>query len=123
MKVKKITASVNDAQAVPQVLDNEGVSFQKIDIVNWKEYPYHPEAAFRIAHTADSILIHYKVTEGSVRAKYGEDNGAVWTDSCMEFFSIPQAMVCITIWSAAVSAHFWSGQEQSGIIGNMHRVK
>ena len=35
MKVKKITASVNDAQAVPQVLDNEGVSFQKIDIVNW----------------------------------------------------------------------------------------
>ena len=89
MKVKKITASVNDAQAVPQVLDNEGVSFQKIDIVNWKEYPYHPEAAFRIAHTADSILIHYKVTEGSVRAKYGEDNGAVWTDSCMEFFSIP----------------------------------
>ena len=114
MKVKKITASVNDAQAVPQVLDNEGVSFQKIDIVNWKEYPYHPEAAFRIAHTADSILIHYKVTEGSVRAKYGEDNGAVWTDSCM---------VCITIWSAAVSAHFWSGQEQSGIIGNMHRVK
>lgn len=56
MKVKKITASVNDAQAVPQVLDNEGVSFQKIDIVNWKEYPYHPEAAFRIAHTADSIL-------------------------------------------------------------------
>lgn len=87
MKVKKITASVNDAQAVPQVLDNEGVSFQKIDIVNWKEYPYHPEAAFRIAHTADSILIHYKVTEGSVRAKYGEDNGAVWTDSCMEFFN------------------------------------
>ena len=62
MKVKKITASVNDAQAVPQVLDNEGVSFQKIDIVNWKEYPYHPEAAFRIAHTADSILIHYKVS-------------------------------------------------------------
>lgn len=29
MKVKKITTSVNDAQAVPQVLDNEGVSFQR----------------------------------------------------------------------------------------------
>lgn len=113
MKVKKITASVNDAQAVPQVLDNEGVSFQKIDIVNWKEYPYHPEAAFRIAHTADSILIHYKVTEGSVRAKYGEDNGAVWTDSCMEFFQFPQAMVCITIWSAAVSAHFGRGRSRA----------
>lgn len=87
MKVKKITASVNDAQAVPQVLDNEGVSFQKIDIVNWKEYPYHPEAAFRIAHTADSILIHYKVTEGSVRAKYGEDNGAVRLIRVWSFFN------------------------------------
>ena len=89
MKVKKITASVNDAQAVPQVLDNEGVSFQKIDIVNWKEYPYHPEAAFRIAHTADSILIHYKCDRRQCSCQYGEDNGAVWTDSCMEFFSIP----------------------------------
>ena len=123
MKVKKITASVNDAQAVPQVLDNEGVSFQKIDIVNWKEYPYHPEAAFRIAHTADSILIHYKVTEAVFvpnMEKITERSGLirVWS-----FFQFPQAMVCITIWSAAVSAHFWSGQEQSGIIGNMHRVK
>ena len=81
MKVKKITASVNDAQAVPQVLDNEGVSFQKIDIVNWKEYPNHPEAAFRIAHTADTILKHYKVAEGCDHAKYGEENGAVWTDT------------------------------------------
>ena len=25
----------------------------------------------------------------TIRTKYGEDNGAVWTDSCMEFFSIP----------------------------------
>ena len=109
MKVKKITASVNDAQAVPQVLDNEGVSFQKIDIVNWKEYPYHPEAAFRIA--AVSVPNMEKITERSGLIH-------VWS-----FFQFPQAMVCITIWSAAVSAHFWSGQEQSGIIGNMHRVK
>lgn len=45
--------------------------------------------SFRIAHTKDAVLLHFKVKEASVRAKYGEDNGAVWTDSCVEFFSIP----------------------------------
>ena len=40
-------------------------------------------------YTNDAILVHYKVVEDSVRAKYGEDNGSVWTDSCVEFFSIP----------------------------------
>ena len=45
--------------------------------------------SFRIAHTIDAVLLHFKVKEASVRAKYGEDNGAVWTDSCVEFFSIP----------------------------------
>lgn len=44
---------------------------------------------FRIAHTQNSILLHFKVKEESVRAKYGKDNGSVWTDSCVEFFSIP----------------------------------
>ncbi|WP_455673785.1 carbohydrate-binding family 9-like protein [Phocaeicola sp.] len=91
MKVKKITAPVQDAQAVPELLDKENVAFQAIDTVNWKEYPYQPQVAFRIAHTDHAILIHYKVTEGSVRAKYGEDNGSVWTDSCVEFFSVPAA--------------------------------
>ena len=57
--------------------------------MNWKEYPYQPQVSFRIAYTNDAILVHYKVVEDSVRAKYGEDNGSVWTDSCVEFFSIP----------------------------------
>lgn len=89
MKVKKITAQVQDAQAIPELFDKENISFQPIETVNWQEYPYKPHAAFRIAHTNDAILIHYKVTENSVRAKYGKDNGSVWTDSCVEFFSIP----------------------------------
>ena len=29
------------------------------------------------AYTNDAILVHYKVVEDSVRAKYGEDNGSV----------------------------------------------
>lgn len=89
MKVKKIIASLRDAQAVPELLDAEGVTFRPIDNVNWEAWPYKPQAEFRMAHTGDTLLLHFRVTEGSVRARYGEDNGSVWTDSCVEFFSIP----------------------------------
>ncbi|MDR0892867.1 MAG: hypothetical protein LBN24_09670 [Mediterranea sp.] len=92
MKVQKINASVVDAAAVPALLNQAGIGFEQIACVNWPaEYPYKPQAAFRIAHTQDAILLNYRVKEGSIRAKYGKDNGSVWTDSCVEFFSIPGA--------------------------------
>ena len=89
MKVKKISAAIVKASELPGLLDEEKIDFQSIACVNWEEYPYKPKVKFRIAHTADSILLHFKVKEASVRAKYGEDDGSVWTDSCVEFFSIP----------------------------------
>ena len=33
--------------------------------------------------------MHFNVKEASIRARYSKDNDAVWTDSCVEFFSIP----------------------------------
>ena len=33
------------------------------------------------------VYLHFKVKEASVRARYGTDNGSVWTDSCVEFFT------------------------------------
>lgn len=89
MKVKKISATNVEVSALPKLFDEEKIDFQPIQCVNWAEYPYQPKVKFRIAHTEDSILLHYKVHEASVRAKYGTDNGAVWTDSCVEFFSMP----------------------------------
>lgn len=89
MNVKKITETPGDAQQIPALLEQAQVEWQRVETVNWPAYPYRPEMAFRIAHTADAILLHYRVTEASVRARYGEDNGSVWTDSCVEFFSIP----------------------------------
>lgn len=89
MKVKKINVDIREAQQIPALFDQENIAFSPIDTVNWEAYPYQPEVAFRIAHTNEAILLHYKVTEDSVRARYGEDNGSVWTDSCVEFFSIP----------------------------------
>ena len=49
--------------AVPSLLDGNGIEFQPLDVVNWKDYPYKPEVSFRIAHTGREILLHYKVKE------------------------------------------------------------
>lgn len=89
MKVRKISSANVEPAGLPKLLDEEKIDFQPIQQVNWAAYPYRPVAAFRIAHTENEVLLHFKVTEASVRARYGTDNGSVWTDSCVEFFSIP----------------------------------
>lgn len=90
MKVKKISIANVEVCALPELLDEEKIGFQSIDNVNWPAaFPYKPKVEFRMAHTEDAILLHFKVREASVRAKYGKDNDSVWTDACVEFFSIP----------------------------------
>lgn len=89
LNVKKVSAAHIPVEAIPALLDEEKIAFQSIASVNWKEYPYVPEVQFRIAYTQDAILLHYKVKEASVRAMAGHDNGPVWEDACVEFFSIP----------------------------------
>lgn len=93
--VKKITCTVSPSgEAVSALLDTHGIAFQPLDVVNWKEYPYRPEVNFRIAHTGREVLLHYKVTEASVRAVAAEDNGRVWEDTCVEFFVSPEGNDC-----------------------------
>lgn len=89
--IKKISVESLSAEAVPALLDKEEVAFHPIDNVNWAEWPYRPEVRFRAAHTSDAILLHYQVREASVRAVAGADNGPVWEDACVEFFSVPDA--------------------------------
>lgn len=89
LTVRRIVALEVKPEEVADLLDRAGVEFQSIGTVNWPDYPYAPEAAFRIAHTGDSILLQYKVRERTSRARYGEDRGDVWTDSCVEFFCSP----------------------------------
>lgn len=92
MKVKKISVANVEISELPELLDEERIGFQAINQVNWAAtYPYKPKVEFRMAHTDDSILLHFSVKEASVRGKYGNDNESVWTDSCVEFFSVPAA--------------------------------
>ena len=90
MKVRKINVTNVEVSALPKLLDEEKINFQLIDHANWLEtYPYKPQVEFRIAHTDNAILLHYKVSEASVRAKHNKDNDSVWTDTCVEFFIVP----------------------------------
>ena len=46
------------APNIPALLDEHQIKFQPVSCVNWKDYPYCPEVAFRIAHTGDFILLN-----------------------------------------------------------------
>ena len=92
MQVPYIPTSLPLANQVPALLDANGVPFAPIAHANWQhQYPYVPRAEFRIAQCAEGLLLHYRVWEQTVRAHYAQDNGDVWTDSCVEFFCIPDA--------------------------------
>lgn len=58
-----------------------------ISCLNWPEsFPYRPQSGFRIAHNQNELFIQFTVIEDCTMALITEDNGEVWTDSCVEFF-------------------------------------
>ena len=63
-----------------------GAAKDFISEVNWNSYPYRPTVSFRIARSATHLVIVYNVRGLDLRAVALEDNGAVWEDSCCEFF-------------------------------------
>ena len=74
-------------QKIIDIAELESLPKNKIEIVNWSDsYPYAPKVDFIIAHTGKEILLKFFVQEQSVLALTAEDNGEVWTDSCVEFF-------------------------------------
>ena len=61
---------------------------QQVACINWpKSFPEKPAVSFRMAHNGgDELFIRFTVTEETTLALVKEDNGEVWTDSCVEFF-------------------------------------
>ena len=90
LTIKKIAIGLPEACEVPALMDGRAVEWNPIACVNWKDYPYRPVVEFRAAHTGDAILLHYRVTEASVRAVATHDDGRVWEDACVEFFLSPE---------------------------------
>ena len=57
-----------------------------VDCVNWPEYSYMPRVIVRVAYTVNSLVLLFDVEEEHVRGVVMEEQGAVWEDSCVEFF-------------------------------------
>ena len=86
LEIKRIGNRPVSAADVVSLLDAAGIAPVRLDSANWSEsFPYKPEVNFRIGHTGDAILIAWTANEKNVRG-VASDNGAVWEDSCVEFF-------------------------------------
>lgn len=78
-------ADINNPALVIESMQN--IKENEIACVNWPElYPSKPKVSFKMAHNGTHLFLHYFVEENEVLAKTTEDNGEVWTDSCVEFF-------------------------------------
>ncbi len=90
MKVHQILEGFSNPplELVSESLDSE-ITPLKLETINWEEFPYLPDVTVQIAYNDDELFLQYKVNEQSVKAEQGENNGKVWTDSCVEFFLSP----------------------------------
>ena len=91
MIVRKISGiDIRDEKALDAAFAT--IEPQRIGCCNWPaEYPYAPEVSFRMFHTGAWLALRYDVREACTAALVTEDNGRVWTDSCVEFFIAPDA--------------------------------
>lgn len=69
---------------VSQHLDN--LPRQILECVPWPTYPYKPHVEFSMAHSNSCIFLKFFITEKTIRAATAKINGAVWKDTCVEFF-------------------------------------
>lgn len=78
-------ADVNNQALIIESM--QSVQENSIACVNWPEqFPSAPKVSFKIAHNGENLFLQFFVEENEILAKTTEDNGPVWTDSCVEFF-------------------------------------
>lgn len=92
MKVLEILPGFIDAplELVSETLDLETEPLP-VDTLNWDEYPYLPSVFVQMAYNDSELFLQYRVKEQAVKAEVTENNGRVWTDSCVEFFFSPES--------------------------------
>lgn len=84
--VKEINYSgIIDPEMADKLLE-KNCEYQLIDVLNWPSYSYKPDVKFKIAHCQNQVLLKYAVSEDNILANIVSINGAVCTDSCVEFF-------------------------------------
>ena len=74
------------AEQLREALLQSGVELA-LDSHNWAaDYPYVPTVTARIAYDGEVLALMFDVSESHTKAVEMNDNGAVWEDSCVEFF-------------------------------------
>ena len=59
----------------------------KVDKVNWPDaFPEKPEVTVEVSNDQEWLFLKWHVKGEQLRAVTTEDQGAVWEDSCVEFF-------------------------------------
>ena len=89
MEIRRLNAAFVAASEIRCLMDRENIPFTAVSQVNWPDWPYRPEVAVRMALGHDALLIHYRVNEQAILARYASDGDSVWTDSCVETFIRP----------------------------------
>ena len=88
------------------------VEAQPIACCNWAEtYPYAPDVQFRMFHTGDRLMLRFDVAESYTAALVTEDNGEVWTDSCVEFFIAPDEGLYYNFETTCIGRMLLSGRK------------
>jgi len=65
----------------------ESAGINHIDQSPWSaDFPYQPDATFRIVHSEEFVGLYYNVKEEFLKAQAIRANESVWEDSCVEFF-------------------------------------
>ncbi len=66
-------------------------NIEHAEIMNfpWDDNGYRPKAFAQACHTEDALHVKLTAFEHKLRAVYGAMNEPVYTDSCLEFFIIP----------------------------------
>ncbi len=86
LKIQQIAKLTSTTDWKTQAVMMQEGRENKIDSVNWKEFPYQPEVKFYIAWAGKSLFLLYDVKEDAVRAVNTEYHSSVYQDSCVEFF-------------------------------------
>ncbi len=86
LKIKQLTRPIINIQADAEKILESLTEKINIGTINWPEFSYKPEVAFRIGHTGNEIWLKFYVSEKCVRAVETRTNGDVYKDSCVEFF-------------------------------------
>ncbi len=92
MKVVRAYRIDIDGNDIHEVSDTLGRLSERhrIDIINWDKYRYMPGVSFSAAYNRNNIFLRYYVKENFFRAEKTEPCGAVYEDSCVEFFAAPR---------------------------------